>query len=238
MSLLDDARKALSRLRDADGVRTGLQEAMILDGLRSTLENQHTALRAVVERGRFLASKDIPYEVGTDVGRIKKSVDTLASQFQKTPSSATLKKGSRWTGLVDALEQLHSAVSAQQQKAWRTYCNNHLFSGQAPNDIRMRVAQTPGNTSALARYEQVFKQFAESLRRIPASDAEFEEAQRLSSALEQIKFDENVPAAVAAFLSAAAAGSGAALGLLTPEVFDWLRGNALLDRYVVRGRAI
>lgn len=238
MSMLDDVRTALSRLQRTDDARSGLQEAIAFDGLRATLEPKHDSLRASVARSEFLQMKGVPGQLGVDLGGLRKSVQTLAGQFEKTPTSATLKRGQRWVGLIGSLEQLELSVAAEQQSCWRAYFDSHLFAGGRPSEVKARLALTPTNTSALAKYEQLFQAFLEYRKRVPQTDAEFEEVQRISKALEQIIFQEDVPPAVAAFFSAAASGGGASLGLLTSEVLEWLKSNALLERYVVRGRSV
>jgi hypothetical protein len=238
MSMLADARSSLARLQKTDDARSGLQEAIALDGLRATLEPKRDSLTAAAARTIFLQTKGVQGQLVDDLGGLRKTVQTLIGQFEKAPTSATLKRGQRWVGLIASLEQLESSVTAEQQTSWRRDFDNHLFAGGRPSEVRARLALTPTNISALARYEQLFNVFAEYRKRVPQTDAEFEEVRRISVALEQVTFQEDVPSDVAAFFSAAASGGGASLGLLTPTVLGWLNANALLDRYVVRGRSV
>ena len=168
--------------------------------------------------------------------KLTQKISSLSAPFQETPKVATLKQGKKWKVLLEALDTTISDARKLQSDDWKRYCSTRLFAGAAPDKVRARLALTPKNLRLLAEYAELFKQFLALRQTIPSDTRAIEEIQQHSSALEKIKFDENVPAEVAKFLQATQTDTGAGLELLTYTVLEWLRSNESLDEYVVRAR--
>lgn len=236
MPLVENAKSARVRLARALEAQAGVSEALALAPFRTTLTSKFESLQGVAATQALLGSGHVAVSAPPEIGAVRKSIEALSTQFRSVATVATLKQGRRWSGFVEAVDKLIASANRAQLTAWQKHFSETLFAGRAPDDIKSRLAQTPANTQALARYVDLHTKLMGFRNRLPASATDLEQVTTLSRQLEKIEFQEDVPTAVAAFFAAAASGLGASLELLTPEVTTWLRENNLIDRYVVRGR--
>jgi hypothetical protein len=236
MLLSDQARQILARLQKVEEIRNSVQEAQDLNQLREELNDRATRVRELVDRAVVLRQEQIPLSSVGEITRTKQSVSEIAARFSEVSSTTTLKKGKRWTKLLVELDGVESSVRAGQLEDWKTFHTNRLFAGPPPEQVKARLAMTPGNTKALIRYTELFRKFAAQRTSVPVSREAVTQIRECSDALADIKFDENVPAEVAKFFEATASSDGASLELLTDPVVKWLRANGLLQTYVVRAR--
>jgi len=234
MPLLEEVQNVLLRLKGAEAARSGVEESQALDDLRNTLSEKQDALQRLVQRASMLSRNHVALTVPPGLAPLQARLDTTAAQFRENPAASTLRSGRRMTALTTALNVLIDDVGNAQSADWRGYYSSKLFAGPDPASIRARLALTPKNVEALARYESIFRSFAAFRNRIPESQEEFDQVSSASKALAKIAFEEKVPAEVAAFFAATASNTGASLAILTPQVISWLRDNHLLEKYVVR----
>ncbi len=236
MPLLDKVQDAMNRLNRAEAARTGVEEAHVLDGLRTELSEKHDLLARVVIQRRLLDQNNVSISATPELKKPKATLETVSAQFRTNPVAKTLKTGRRWTGLLDMLATIGMEMNAVQLHDWQTYFRTKLFAGGAPETVRARLAMTPENSKAVTRYAELYSGFSAFRSKIPESQAEFDRVHHCSDALAKISFDENVPTDVAKFFAATASNTGASLELLTSDALQWLRQHGLLGKYVVRAR--
>ena len=236
MPLLDLTRETLARLKKADAARTGVEEAQELGVLAKELQEKLVPIQDLALRAKVFQKAKVKVTPVEETMKLSQKISSLAAPFQETPKVATLKQGKKWKVLLEALDTTISDARKLQSDDWKRYCSTRLFAGATPDKARARLAPTSNNLRLLAEYDELFKKFNALRQSIPSDPRTIEEIQQYSTALEKIKFDENVPAEVAKFLQATQTDAGAGLKLLTDTVLEWLRSNQSLDEYVVRAR--
>lgn len=233
--LLQKIKGAMDRLSKAEAAREGVDEAEALEGLRKELVEKTSKIHDLAVRYKVLRREGVSLSPLEDIEKIQQAVANVVERFREDPSSSTL-KGTRWTSLNKRLEELNKTIEHFLLESWRAYFTTHLFAGSLPYQLKTRLAHTPENVKALARYTELFNNFILHKATIPANCEAIQEVRRNSEELAKIKFDESVPEEVGNFFEAVASNTGASLELLTPTVFKWLRDNNLLGNYVARAR--
>lgn len=232
--LLIDAKAVHERLQGAQSAQSNLAEAQELARLQKSLASKTAALHALVARGTMLAQGGVPLARATGFDAMRKIVNGLRTRFSQLPTSNTLTHGKHWTSLITALDTAIATVEANQRNDWSAYVASSLFAGLPPDRRKVGLVQIPENKAAFDKYTRLYEKFARYRSTIPAAAQALEELNQLSNELAGIKFEEDVPKNVEAFINALA--FGASLELLTPEVMDYLRERDLLGSYVVRAR--
>lgn len=232
--LLIDARAVHERLQGAQSAQTNLAEAQELTRLHKSLDSKRAALHVLVARGAMLAQGGVPLSRGTGLEAMRKIVNGLRTRFSQLSTASTLTHGKHWTGLMTALDTEIATVAANQRNDWSAYVASSLFAGLPPERRKVGLVPIPENEAAFKQYTRLFEKFSRHYSTIPATAQALEEVHQLSNELAEIKFKENVPKNVEAFIDALA--MGASLALLTPEVMAYLRDHDLLNSYIVRAR--
>jgi hypothetical protein len=238
MHLLDESEKALERLRVAEAARGRVDVAHALGELYEELHARAGRIAVLAQRRSLLKNKGISISVPADLGRVKDRVIGVASQFKGAPEVSTLKVGSRWTGLLGALDGIAEALDRAVLDGWKSYFRTALFAGLPPDVKSGRLAPTLDNKKRLAEYTRLYERFITYRDRVPETAERLEELQQISRQLEAITFVEDMPAEVVEFLRATATQNGASLKALTPDVLEWLKKQDLAIEYVVRARLV
>jgi len=232
--LLIDAKAALERLQIARDAQANVEEVRSLLDLHKSLAEKQSKLHVLAARAVMLRKAGVPMSDGPDFQSTRKVIAHLRAHFDAQPKASTLTQGKHLRGLFEALEAAIATLETNLRQDWSRYFTDHLFPGLPPERRRIGLAQIPDNKIALDNYTRLYEKFARYRSAVPATKEAIDEVHALSQELGQIKFEENVPKPVEAFVNAI--NNGASLRLLTPEVLDWLRMHDLLDSYVVRAR--
>jgi len=232
--LLIDAKAVHERLQGAQSAQANLAEAQELARLQKSLAVKTATLHALVARGAMLAQGGVPLSQGAGFDTMRKVVNGLRTRFAQLPTSNTLTLGKHWTSLMTSLDSAIATVEANQRNDWAAYVTSFLFAGLPPDQRKVGLVQIPENKVAFEKYARLYEKFARNRNTVPATAQALEEVQQYSNDLAEIKFKEDVPKNVEAFINALA--FGASLELLTPEVMAYLREHGLLGSYVVRAR--
>jgi hypothetical protein len=236
MPLLEQARDLTERLKRAEAARTNIEEAHALETIRTELSQRLERIQTSGQRIALLRSNGVPVSASPTVDAARAKVKDVSEKYTVAPTSKTLRQGRRWTSLIETLDSASESIAQRIVDEWKQYFASALFGGAPPDQIRQRLAMTPQNESALARYTDLYRRFIAFRTRSPAAQSEVDEIRSISDQLEAISFTENVPDAVRTFFAATATAEGATLNQLLPEVWEWLRENRLLDTYVVKAR--
>jgi hypothetical protein len=232
------ARECLTRLRDAEKAKGGVEEAAALDTLYKALSAAAKPAREAYAKTRVLLSAGIPVAPPAEAAKHKQVVANVAERFREKTEAATLKQGKRWRTLIEAVEEAAEAANSSLTAAWKSYVGSKLFAGPPPEEEERSLAGTPQNRQALATYGRLFEQFSRVRAVVPAAPETIAHLRKLSSDLAAIQFERNVPPAVRDFLDGTSTTNGADLDLLTDEVRQWLKAHKLMGSYVVRARVI
>ncbi|MEG3957034.1 hypothetical protein [Microcoleus sp. herbarium2] len=131
------------------------------------------------------------------------------------------------------IEQLQNSLRWQLDQSWQLYRSQKMPSTN--NEVLNLLDKVSTFKPTVQRIRSLDLQIQES-NSIPESSEDFERVDRLIEQLKQcwdgLNADE-VPEAVLCFLRVAA-NEGATLGLLTPEVKDWLAKHGLIDSLRIR----
>jgi hypothetical protein len=183
-----------------------------------------------------LRGAGIPLTLPTDLAKPRTKIVNAAERFREKPAASTLKHGSRWAALEEAVSDAASAINSSLTASWTAYVNTSLFAGPHPDEEARSLAQSPQNKRALEVYRKLFEEFSQLLPIIPTQLETIARLQQLSRDLSAIRFERNVSGEVRAFLTATNSASGAGLSLLSEEVRKWLTESNLLESYVIRAR--
>lgn len=235
MSLFEMAQESLNRLTKIEAARDGVEEAKALECLRSELNILALNIKQLANNTKLLRTKGVNLSSMPEISPVIGTVSEVTMRFSEVPKAATLRRGTRWTGLTKKLDGLAKQVTEAQTKDWCTYFENKLLDGiHTPQQRSATLAPTPQNKKEFERYKGLFQILIQYQRKIPQNSDEFNNMRAWSEQLVQIKFQDDVPVDVRKFFDATNTGAG--LELLTDEVIKWLRSNNLLGSYVVRAR--
>lgn len=239
--ILDEARAARARLARANEASSNVAEAEALAKKKKELREMALRVDSLSSRRRMLRQGNVPLSPVPDVGQAKKMCSMILTRFEEDPKSTTLVNSQRWIKLQVALAEFNTAEETLQKQDWKNYYSSQLFGGLPPEQRKQTIVMTlPKNREAMDLYRELYKQFSQYRNSVPDTNDDLEQVQAWSRQLSVISQgfvdNESVPTAVREFFNATSLGSGASLELLTPEVFDWLRANNMLNNYAVRAR--
>lgn len=224
-------RERLSLLK---GLAANATEAGDLAALRKELAPPASTLSELVQRQSMLETLGVGVTPPHSLAVVRKRAAGIREKFRADRKSSTLKKGLGWTSLLTEAGAALKDVESALQEGWRGF-RSQIHAGDTPAVIEKRIARTPGNIQALARYQQAHARFSALFLLPPTSPATVESARQIAAELADIAktFDFDVSPEVKRFLAAVQAG-GAPLSLLTSEVTTWLTDNDAGDGYLIR----
>lgn len=214
-----------------DAMTSNVQETALLTALRTELQKDVEALDQALAFCQLLQRSGVAIALPASLGTARARAALLLERFSADPKAATLKKGTNWANLRQEMRQAARDAQAQAGLAWQAY-KGTVFTGDKPQIIASRIAQTPANQDALARYQAKFEQFSAAFQSLPRDPADVARVRALADNLKAIakEFDFNVPEDVKRFLAAVLAG-GAGLDLLTAPVATWLKTHGAFPNY-------
>lgn len=233
MSTSLPARAAALRasLAALDAMGSNVQETSKLTDLREELRKQLDPLEQSTAQSKLLRAGGVAVPVKASLNTARERVRSVRTRFLADKKAATLTTAKHWTTLLKELAGAAADADSAAKLAWREHCDD-AYTGEKPATLRSQLADTDHNRGALQRYEIKFQLLRSASSALPQSEDEISRVKQLGANLEAIakEFDFEVPAAVKLFIDAVRAG-GASLGLLTPEVLDWLAKNKQIDNY-------
>ena len=230
------AKGLRERLERLDRLGANVEEAALLEDLRSDLAPRVAKLKKALDQCALLSTSGISVEEPASLGGARKRAADLIEKFTAEKKAATLKKGVRWTNLVSKIGAASDDVGRVVASRWKVY-RQEAFTGEPPEVVRGRIAFTPTNSAAFKRYDQLYQDFRISFERLPADRSVIQRVQSLAKALTETanSFDYDVPTDVKRFLEAVQSG-GAPLDLLSDTVKTWLAENDAFANYRILPR--
>jgi hypothetical protein len=231
--------KALrDRLITLDHMGANVEEAGLLEDLRSDLATPTAELSRVVDQRKLLGACGIAATTPASLDAARNRAAGLLEKFKADKKAATLKKGVGWTNLVRDIKVASGDVGAMVVTTWKAY-RYELFTGEAPAIVKGRIAFTPSNAAVFKRYEQLHQVFRQEFDRLPADRATIDRVRSLAKELTETaqNLDYDVPAEVKRFLETVQTG-GAPLDLLTDTVKTWLSANDAFASYRIVPRGV
>lgn len=238
MTLLAKIQDLTTRLDTAESAKGAVEEAKALQALADELDQRLERIEALRGDVVLLRTNGVAIEISLTAAR-QKVQDSMA-RFEKAAKSTTLRSGQRWRGMLEALDASVTTATVALNSSWAGYTEQRLFGGTSPETIEPRLPKTPINVREIVRYRLAYRSFSAKKRVTPSTQGDFDEIKNLSEELQAIAFQEadDVPESVRRFLDATNLSAGADLTLVTPLVLDWLKANALLDKYMIKARLV
>ncbi|MEG4033464.1 hypothetical protein QUA03_06515 [Microcoleus sp. S36b_A4] len=161
-------------------------------------------------------------------------IANVEAEFKKNPEWIIPNENfNNKKNFTSRIEQLQNSLREQLNQSWWLYRSQKMPSTN--NEILNVLDKVSAFKPTVQRIRSLDWHIQES-NSIPESSEDFERVDRLIEELKQcwdgLNSDE-VPEAVLCFLKEAA-NEGATLGLLTPEVKDWLAKHDLIDSLRIR----
>lgn len=175
--MLLQIKGVMDRLSKAKAAREGVDEAKALEGLRMELVEKTSRIHDFAIRSQVLRTEGISLSSLERVEKIQQAVEDVVERFRKNPLSSTL-KGTRWTTLNKRLDELNQTIHSLLLENWKAYFTTRLFAGSPPNQLKTRLAHTPENLKALARYTELFNNFVSYKATIPVNREAIQEVRR------------------------------------------------------------
>ncbi|MFB8793872.1 MAG: hypothetical protein U7126_06505 [Microcoleus sp.] len=208
-----------------------------LEGFKSRqeqIEQAVTRTLPLVQSLRAFRKKGITnFNLTQKAEDLLKIIANVKAEFQEDPEWIIDNQNFNNRSFKSRIEQLQKALEDQLSQAWRRYRNQNRPSTN--NEILNLLDKVSAFKPTVQRIRSLDSQIQDS-NSIPQSSEDFEKVDRLIEQLKQcwegLNSDE-VPEAVLRFLRVAA-NEGATLGLLTPEVKDWLAKHGLIDSLRIR----
>ena len=237
MLMIENAQKISARLKKINDAREGVNETEALDKLRKELLQLAAPINIMAANAQIFVDQSGVLTCVPDVSTLADTIKSASERFRETPKSTTLRRGNHWSSLTTKLVTLATKLKDVHESDWKKFFEANYFSGVSPSQREAKlILAIPGNKEAIAAYKVLYQSLTRYRQKMPQSAIEFNELKSISDQLSAISFsEENIPADVRRFFEAT--GFGASLNLLTNDVFEWLRNNDLLDRYVVRARS-
>lgn len=237
--IINDARIARNRLQRAYAASSSVEEAEALSKKRIELQTYVEKVGTLADLRSLMRLRGVSLSDPPEVQKIKQSCDMLRSRFTEAPKAATLVDKQRWSKLIELLTKFSVEEETLQKQDWKGYCGSKLFGGAPPEQREQTILRSlPENQRALELYSKLYRQLVAYRSMLPRNAIDLQNAQEISKQLSEIRFIENddVPVSVRQFFNATSSGTGANLEFLTVEVMDWLRLNAMLDKFAIRAR--
>jgi hypothetical protein len=161
-------------------------------------------------------------------------IANVEAEFQAEPQWIIGNQNFNEKIFTSGIKQFQNSLREQLSQSWQIYRSQKMPSTN--NEILLNsLDKVSAFKPTVQRIRSLYLQIQES-NSIPESSEDFERVDRLIEQLKQcwdgLNADE-VPEAVLRFLKVAA-NEGATLGLLTPEVKDWLTKHGLIDSLRIR----
>jgi hypothetical protein len=230
-------------------LRIGLQKAKVANQTRQEISAIQQRMREwgqCANTRRVLTEKvrivDPLLLVREDIVQADCNVKGLAQQAKELLLAGgnvqDLATDNLWTRLTAAAESANQDVRSAACDHWRKFVQN-FGPIESPTVLDARIVKTPANVGLFESYKQHYTKYSAIVRaELPANSSTPEELISAVSTLQALREQliGTVPEVVRAFFKALENG-GAELGLITPEVLEWLRENDDPNRFVVKSRA-
>ncbi|MGB8689359.1 MAG: hypothetical protein WCD53_18740 [Microcoleus sp.] len=161
-----------------------------------------------------------------------KFIANVEAEFQAEPQWIIDNENFNEKIFTSRIKQFQNSLREQLSQSWQIYRSQKMPSN---NEILNLLDKISAFKPTVQRIRSLDSQIQDS-NSIPKSSEDFDKVDGLIEQLKQcwdgLNADE-VPEAVLRFLKVAA-NEGATLGLLTPEVKDWLTKHGLIDSLRIR----
>jgi hypothetical protein len=224
-----------SRLEALDRAASNVAEVSALEGLRAGLSAPAERLGSELAKQHLLTAANVVVATPASLTTARKRAGGLLEKFQAEPKSAILKRGQSWNALLSEVDNAGRDLASALMAAWKGH-RQTVFAGETPAQVRGKLARTPTNDQAFAKYDGLYSRLKAAFDVLPPDTASIAVTRTIAEDLEKVAkgFDFDVPADVKQFLEAVLSINGARLSLLTPSVLEWLTKNGGLDGYAVR----
>ena len=222
-SAVEDARENFLRITVLSGTGQLVEE---LTEVHQQLEPQLRKLQKAMSVWATLSGAELIQS--TDASQIRKLKERVRPKLKKfrerlAKSPPEPKGGTDFRRLEEALDQLSSTASSVAKKAWADHCRPVLDQAQESAGVA-----TAGQDDLIVDLQEALEQLAKSLAEPPTDKTALRKHEELKNkvlALVESVQVLDVPDSVQQLLDASRQAQGARLGMLTPEVYEWIRDH-------------
>jgi len=228
------ARAGLDKVRQANQLRHQLSAIQN----RASEWNERKQKRAVLltKSGYLL----LPVTATDELAKADEASDALCAEARerlKNGDIESLSENELWRRLLSQADKTNSVRAEAVRGNWQALISD-LGKVESAQALFAREPETPSNKAALARYQELYPQYA-GLRHadMPPAATSADALRKCVEKLREILTALTpMPDSVKQFLKAVE--GGAALDLLTEEVLAWLRQYDDASRFVIRTRTV
>ncbi|MBD1882828.1 Smr/MutS family protein [Microcoleus vaginatus] len=207
------------------------------EGFKSRQEQIDRAVTAILPLVQYLRAFRQRGITNVDLSQkadnLLKFIANVEAKFQEYPEWIIDNENFNKNNFDSKVKDLQTALGKQLSEAWLVYRSQKMPTTN--NEILNLLDRVSAFKPTVQRIRKLDWEIQQS-NSIPQSSEDFERVDRLIEQLKQcwegLNSDE-VPEAVLRFVKEAA-NEGASLGLLTPEVKDWLTKHRLIDSFRIR----
>ncbi len=232
--ILDQCRNVSEQIAEKKQLRLNVEQLKRFQKVRDQFAHQVSRFAPLLAVLRTLSAARLArIDMGQDARRLVAQVSAVRGQFRAKAESLIDERTFAATQFGESVAGIADRLETELQAAWLKYTERSI-PGTNREVLDVLATAFPREVRLLRqRAEQLgltrltLPKSAEELREF---DAEVGELQRAWSQLG----GGDVPAAVVAFLKAAAAPAGAQLDLLTDEVHRWLTQHGIARSFSIR----
>ncbi|WP_124093569.1 hypothetical protein [Burkholderia gladioli] len=228
------ARAALDGVRRANQVRHQLAAIQKRSSEWNKRRDMHDALRA---KCGYLSPSETAL---TDLAKADEATRTLCAEvrerLRETENIDVLSSDESWVRVLQQADKANTLRAGAIGASWRALIRD-LGELESAAMVTAREPETPHNAKSLARYRELYGEYAALTRADMPPDAQSVELLRqcVQQLREILSTLTPTPVSVKLFLTAVKSG-GAALELLTGEVLEWLKQYDDATRFVIKTR--
>lgn len=232
--ILDQCKELCTQIADKKQMRLSVEQLKRFHKIRDLFTQQVYRLRPLLSVLRTLCSAKLAkIDLSQDAKPLVAEAVAIRDRFRAKPESIIDERTFAPTTFSESLTGISDQLEAGLQTAWSKYTERKI---PATNREVLDVLATafPREVRHLRqraeRLEQTRHTLPKNAEELQEFDDEVAELQRAWSQLG----GGDVPAAVIAFLKAAAAPTGAAIDLLTDDVRRWLTHHGIARSFAIR----
>lgn len=237
-TLLEEARKALAGLDKARQANQLRHQLSAIQSRASQWSERKQKRAQLLTKSGYLS---LPQAVLVELQKANEATRAHCEEARERlaeGSFESLSENELWRRLLNQADKANALCSDAIRTNWLALIQD-LGTVETSSALTAREPVTPSNQKALARYRELFSQYAALKNADMPPNAQSAESLRVcvEELREILSTLTPTPDSVKQFFKAVESG-GAALEYLTDEVLNWLKKHDDATRFVIKTRAV
>jgi hypothetical protein len=238
VSLLERSSKLAASASELERLREVSQQAKALQSRADSFDADLTRTRLAVDSYRRLAGRGLAIAASTQsAAGIGHFARDLRAKVEADPSVILSPDLNVAPQLRNPLKTLLDDLERATKEAWGSHVENAM--PPIKSDLLDVLSRIPGLKSDVDSVRSLWNRLIGLAEKVPSTDEAITFVDTLVGEINkswQNLDAASLPAEVVTFLRAAIAPTGAALGLLTPTVLNWLQQHQLQGSFAIKTR--